>query len=293
MSPRVICGSPRSRSLRRSWGRRLPAELAGAERSVPGRCPGRAGAGTDRGRCRHWLLAVHPPRRSPSAAAAMAARGRCPECGSGSLVEDAHYAQQQLVCAACGCVVSEGLLTTTYTDEEHLRGAALEPGGSAGGVVQNRPCESPLGLSEAVREAKRSPSCVSVCPRGRFPSLHPPKHLQGFPSWDTPAALPCQDLGLEPVMSFKFKLQNLLLLKEIIKISYKSLRRALSAPELPPGHCLALSVGNPWLRGDPRAPFYLCCSNSVPSNRSECWSPVLWVSGGPNPNASVPGFLQD
>ncbi|XP_059346640.1 transcription factor IIIB 50 kDa subunit [Ammospiza nelsoni] len=54
----------------------------------------------------------------------MAARGRCPECGSGSLVEDAHYAQQQLVCAACGCVLSEGLLTTTYTDEEHLREVA-------------------------------------------------------------------------------------------------------------------------------------------------------------------------
>ncbi|NXM13249.1 BRF2 factor, partial [Ploceus nigricollis] len=46
------------------------------------------------------------------------------ECGSGSLVEDAHYAQQQLVCAACGCVLSEGLLTTTYTDEEHLREVA-------------------------------------------------------------------------------------------------------------------------------------------------------------------------
>nr|XP_030146023.3 transcription factor IIIB 50 kDa subunit isoform X1 [Taeniopygia guttata] len=54
----------------------------------------------------------------------MAARGRCPECGSASLVEDAHYAQQQLVCAACGCVLSEGLLTTTYTDEEHLREVA-------------------------------------------------------------------------------------------------------------------------------------------------------------------------
>ncbi|NXN90251.1 BRF2 factor, partial [Bombycilla garrulus] len=49
---------------------------------------------------------------------------RCPECGSGALVEDAHYAQQQLVCAACGCVLAEGLLTTTYTDEEHLREVA-------------------------------------------------------------------------------------------------------------------------------------------------------------------------
>ncbi|NWI86472.1 BRF2 factor, partial [Pitta sordida] len=34
------------------------------------------------------------------------------------------YAQQQLVCAACGCVLAEGLLTTTYTDEEHLREVA-------------------------------------------------------------------------------------------------------------------------------------------------------------------------
>ncbi|XP_057243256.1 transcription factor IIIB 50 kDa subunit [Malurus melanocephalus] len=54
----------------------------------------------------------------------MAARGRCPECGSAALVEDALYAQQQLVCAACGCVLAEGLLTTTYSDEEHLREVA-------------------------------------------------------------------------------------------------------------------------------------------------------------------------
>ncbi|XP_075300725.1 transcription factor IIIB 50 kDa subunit [Opisthocomus hoazin] len=54
----------------------------------------------------------------------MAARGRCPECGSAALVEDAHYAQQQLVCAACGCVLAEGLLTTTYAEEEHLREVA-------------------------------------------------------------------------------------------------------------------------------------------------------------------------
>ncbi|XP_027522915.1 transcription factor IIIB 50 kDa subunit [Corapipo altera] len=56
--------------------------------------------------------------------AAVAARGRCPECGSAALVEDALYAQQQLVCAACGCVLAEGLLTTTYSDEEHLREVA-------------------------------------------------------------------------------------------------------------------------------------------------------------------------
>ncbi|NXP27692.1 BRF2 factor, partial [Scytalopus superciliaris] len=53
-----------------------------------------------------------------------AAGGRCPGCGSAALVEDALYAQQQLVCAACGCVLAEGLLTTTYSDEEHLREVA-------------------------------------------------------------------------------------------------------------------------------------------------------------------------
>lgn len=69
------------------------------------------------------------PALPPPAAAAMAARGRCPGCGSAALVEDAHYAQQQLVCAACGCVLAEGLLTTTYAEEEHLRGAARPRGG--------------------------------------------------------------------------------------------------------------------------------------------------------------------
>ncbi|NXA55562.1 BRF2 factor, partial [Nothocercus julius] len=54
-----------------------------------------------------------------------AAMSRCPACGSSALVEDAHYAQQQLVCAACGCVLAEGLLTTTYSDEEHLREVAF------------------------------------------------------------------------------------------------------------------------------------------------------------------------
>lgn len=47
--------------------------------------------------------------------------GRCPECGSAELVEDSHYSQSQLVCSDCGCVVTEGTLTTTYSDEGHLR----------------------------------------------------------------------------------------------------------------------------------------------------------------------------
>ncbi|XP_040826224.1 transcription factor IIIB 50 kDa subunit [Ochotona curzoniae] len=51
----------------------------------------------------------------------MPGAGRCPECGSAELVEDSHYSQSQLVCADCGCVLTEGVLTTTYSDEGHLR----------------------------------------------------------------------------------------------------------------------------------------------------------------------------
>ncbi|XP_004428910.1 transcription factor IIIB 50 kDa subunit [Diceros bicornis minor] len=47
--------------------------------------------------------------------------GRCPDCGSAELVEDSHYSQSQLVCSDCGCVVTEGVLTTTYSDEGNLR----------------------------------------------------------------------------------------------------------------------------------------------------------------------------
>lgn len=133
-----------------------PVGLPGAELTAPGtRCTGGEGGAAPRpagpgraagcvaigGRRCTRLSAPPPPQRSPSAAV-MAARGCCPSCGSAALVEDAHYAQQQLVCAACGCVLAEGLLTTTYTEEEHLRGATGPGGGSAlpgrgvgGGVV--------------------------------------------------------------------------------------------------------------------------------------------------------------
>lgn len=45
----------------------------------------------------------------------------CPDCGSSELVEDSHYSQSQLVCSDCGCVVTEGVLTTTFSDEGNLR----------------------------------------------------------------------------------------------------------------------------------------------------------------------------
>ncbi|XP_075412815.1 transcription factor IIIB 50 kDa subunit [Tenrec ecaudatus] len=49
---------------------------------------------------------------------------RCPDCSSAALVEDSHYSQSQLVCSDCGCVVTEGFLTTTFADEGNLREVA-------------------------------------------------------------------------------------------------------------------------------------------------------------------------
>ncbi|XP_060107867.1 transcription factor IIIB 50 kDa subunit [Heteronotia binoei] len=51
----------------------------------------------------------------------MSSQRKCPDCGSSEIVEDSHYAQNQLVCADCGFILTEGLLTTTYTDEKHLQ----------------------------------------------------------------------------------------------------------------------------------------------------------------------------
>ncbi|CAH2274622.1 transcription factor IIIB 50 kDa subunit [Pelobates cultripes] len=42
---------------------------------------------------------------------------QCPDCGSCDVVEDAHYSQDQLVCTACGFILTEGLLTTTQAEE--------------------------------------------------------------------------------------------------------------------------------------------------------------------------------
>uniref|UniRef100_A0A3B1JAC9 Transcription factor IIIB 50 kDa subunit n=1 Tax=Astyanax mexicanus TaxID=7994 RepID=A0A3B1JAC9_ASTMX len=47
--------------------------------------------------------------------------GPCPECGSSNVVEDDLYSQKQWVCEDCGSLVSEGVFTTTLSDEQHSR----------------------------------------------------------------------------------------------------------------------------------------------------------------------------
>uniref|UniRef100_A0A6I8RMZ5 Transcription factor IIIB 50 kDa subunit n=1 Tax=Xenopus tropicalis TaxID=8364 RepID=A0A6I8RMZ5_XENTR len=55
----------------------------------------------------------------------MSGAKQCPDCGSSDIVEDAHYSQDQVVCADCGCILSEGLITTTAAEESHLQGVWL------------------------------------------------------------------------------------------------------------------------------------------------------------------------
>ncbi|DBA13585.1 TPA: hypothetical protein GDO54_018546 [Pyxicephalus adspersus] len=48
----------------------------------------------------------------------MAESRRCTDCGSTNVVDDCHYAQDQVVCADCGCILTEGVLTTTLQEEK-------------------------------------------------------------------------------------------------------------------------------------------------------------------------------
>ncbi|XP_078062705.1 transcription factor IIIB 50 kDa subunit isoform X2 [Mustelus asterias] len=47
----------------------------------------------------------------------MSGQYRCPECGSSQVEEDSHYSQNHLVCTDCGFLLTEGLLTTTRSEE--------------------------------------------------------------------------------------------------------------------------------------------------------------------------------
>lgn len=108
---------------------------------------------------------------------------RCPECGSASLVEDAHYAQQQLVCASCGCVLAEGLLTTTYTDEEHLRGAAAPPERPRGGGSTGRAVRGPFGPLWGGPRGEALPGpCLGVLGTAGRDRPLPLPQTPGFPS---------------------------------------------------------------------------------------------------------------
>ncbi|XP_010875839.1 transcription factor IIIB 50 kDa subunit [Esox lucius] len=78
----------------------------------------------------------------------MAAVGlKCPECGSLDIVDDEHYSQPQLVCADCGAVVSEGLLTTTRSEE--LQGTDVRYSNST--EVNKQPCRNQIKGIHRVR----------------------------------------------------------------------------------------------------------------------------------------------
>ncbi|XP_043938984.1 transcription factor IIIB 50 kDa subunit [Protopterus annectens] len=45
---------------------------------------------------------------------------KCPECGSCEIVDSTHYSESHVVCSDCGFVLSEGLITTTISEEANL-----------------------------------------------------------------------------------------------------------------------------------------------------------------------------
>ncbi|XP_038641214.1 transcription factor IIIB 50 kDa subunit-like isoform X2 [Scyliorhinus canicula] len=60
-----------------------------------------------------------PPLLTPKGQASqkMSGRGSCPECGSSHVEEDSHYSQSHLVCTDCGFLLTEGVLTSTRSEE--------------------------------------------------------------------------------------------------------------------------------------------------------------------------------
>ncbi|XP_032869881.1 transcription factor IIIB 50 kDa subunit isoform X2 [Amblyraja radiata] len=78
----------------------------------------------------------------------MASSLRCPECGSAAVEEDAHYSQSHLVCTDCGCLLSEGLLTTARSEEAFLQ--AVRYTDSTAEV--RKPCRNKLQGMRRVRD---------------------------------------------------------------------------------------------------------------------------------------------
>lgn len=62
----------------------------------------------------------------------------CPDCGSSNIVDDQLYSQPQLVCEDCGSVISEGLLTSTRSEE--LQGTDITYSHST--AVDRQPCRN-------------------------------------------------------------------------------------------------------------------------------------------------------
>ncbi|XP_059823598.1 uncharacterized protein LOC132392949 isoform X2 [Hypanus sabinus] len=76
------------------------------------------GEGHPEVRCSHYRGCV---QKACSPSVKMAGQTRCPECGSNAVEEDTHYSQSHMVCTECGFLLTEGLLTTTRTEETFLQ----------------------------------------------------------------------------------------------------------------------------------------------------------------------------
>ncbi|KAM4635171.1 transcription factor IIIB 50 kDa subunit [Polymixia lowei] len=72
----------------------------------------------------------------------------CPDCGSSNVIDDDLYAQAQMVCADCGSVVSEGVLTTDRIDAHT---GTTDVRYSQTTAVTNQPCQNQIKGLQRVR----------------------------------------------------------------------------------------------------------------------------------------------
>ncbi|XP_064164101.1 transcription factor IIIB 50 kDa subunit isoform X1 [Anguilla rostrata] len=104
------------------------------------------------------IQAERKPAAGTGSVGIMASGKTCPDCGSSNLVDDSLYSQCQLVCADCGSVVSEGLLTTTRSEE--IQGTDVRYSETT--VVVKQPCRNQIQGLKRVR---------ALCRILRFPRV--------------------------------------------------------------------------------------------------------------------------
>ncbi|XP_069773899.1 transcription factor IIIB 50 kDa subunit-like [Narcine bancroftii] len=73
---------------------------------------------------------------------------KCPECGSSAVEEDSHYSQNHMVCTECGFLVTEGLLTTTRSEETFFQAVRYTESTAA----VKKPCRNEIQGVKRVRD---------------------------------------------------------------------------------------------------------------------------------------------
>uniref|UniRef100_UPI00398F3684 transcription factor IIIB 50 kDa subunit-like n=1 Tax=Pristiophorus japonicus TaxID=55135 RepID=UPI00398F3684 len=76
---------------------------------------------------------------------------KCPECGSSAVEEDSHYSQCHVVCTECGFLLTEGLLTTTRSEETFFQAVRY----TESTAEVKKPCRNKIQGLKRVRDLCR------------------------------------------------------------------------------------------------------------------------------------------